>query len=55
MQHGQSDETILPLTERYGDQLQIVGVDVTQQQGQAFLQSALQKFDLEQAGIPFLI
>lgn len=47
--------TLLPMMEKYGDQLQIVGIDVSQQQGQAFFMSAMQKFNLEAAGVPFLV
>jgi len=48
-------ETLLPLTEEYGDQLQILGVDVTQSQGQTLYLSTLRKFNLEQGGVPFLV
>jgi uncharacterized membrane protein len=47
--------TILPMIEKYGDQLQIIGIDVTQQEGQVFFMSAMQKFNLESAGVPFLV
>jgi uncharacterized membrane protein/thiol-disulfide isomerase/thioredoxin len=47
--------TILPLIEKYGNQLQIIAVDVTQQQGDALFLSAIQKFSLERAGVPFLV
>jgi uncharacterized membrane protein/glutaredoxin len=43
------------MLEQYGDRLQIVAMDVTQQQGQAFFQAAMQKFNLEQAGVPLLV
>ena len=49
------NETILPLMEKYGDQLQIIGLDVTQSYEQTLYLSALQKFDLEQGGVPFLV
>jgi uncharacterized membrane protein/thiol-disulfide isomerase/thioredoxin len=49
------NETLLPMIEQYGDQLQIVGMDVTQPQGQAFFMDAMQKFKLESAGVPFLV
>jgi thiol-disulfide isomerase/thioredoxin len=29
------NQTILPMTKEYGDQLQVIGIDVTQQDGQA--------------------
>lgn len=47
--------TLQPMIRKYGDQLQIIGVDVTQQQGQALFMSAMQKFNLEHAGVPFLV
>lgn len=47
--------TLIPMIEKYGDQLQIIALDVTGQQGQAFFHSAMQKFNLEQAGVPFLV
>ncbi len=41
------NETILPMIEKYGDQLQIIAIDVTQQQGQTLFLSAIQKFNLD--------
>jgi uncharacterized membrane protein/thiol-disulfide isomerase/thioredoxin len=49
------NNTLLPMVEKYGNQLQIVGIDVTQQQGQILFHSAMQKFALEEAGVPFLV
>ena len=49
------NETILPMMDQYGDQLQIIGIDVSQQQGQIFFMSAMKKFNLESAGVPFLV
>lgn len=49
------NNTLLPMLEQYGDQLQIAGIDVSQQQGQAFFMSAMQKFNLDSAGVPFLV
>lgn len=49
------NNVLLPLVVKYGDQLQIIGIDVTQQQGQVFFMSAMQKFNLESAGVPFLV
>lgn len=48
-------QTILPMMEEYGGQLQVIGIDVTQQDGQALFRSAMQMFNLEQAGVPFLV
>lgn len=47
--------TLLPMLEQYGDRLQIIGLDVSQQQGQAFFLAAIQKFNLDEAGVPFLV
>ncbi len=48
-------EALTPLFRKYGEQLQIVGVDVTEQQGQVLFMAALQKFGLETGGVPFLV
>jgi uncharacterized membrane protein/thiol-disulfide isomerase/thioredoxin len=44
-----------PLIEKYGEQLLIVGVDVTTTGGQELFTKALQYFDLESGGVPFLV
>ncbi|MBE0671609.1 MAG: vitamin K epoxide reductase [Anaerolineales bacterium] len=49
------EQTILPMMEEYGTQLQVIGIDVTTQEGRALFLSALQTFNLEQAGVPFLV
>lgn len=49
------NNTLLPMLDQYGGQLQIAGIDVSQQQGQAFFKSAMQKFNLDSAGVPFLV
>ena len=41
--------------EQYGSQFEIIGVDVTQPQGQVFFEAAYKMFDLESAGVPFLV
>jgi uncharacterized membrane protein len=43
------------MTEKYGEQLQIIGLDVSQAYGQTLFLAALQKFGLEQGGVPFLV
>ena len=48
-------EVLPPLFEQYGEQLTIVGVDITQPDGQVLFMSALQHFDLETGGVPFLV
>ncbi len=48
-------ETLPPLMEKYGDQLQIIGVDVTQPKGQTLFLAALQEFGVKEGGVPFLV
>jgi uncharacterized membrane protein len=43
------------LFEQYGEQLYIVGVDVTQPGGQNLFLAVLQYFNLESGGVPFLV
>lgn len=49
------EETLPLLREQYGEQLEIIGVDISMPQGQAYFLSALEMFDLESAGVPFLV
>jgi uncharacterized membrane protein len=49
------NEVLPTIFEQYGPQLQMIGIDVTQPDGQALFVSTLQMFSLEQAGIPFLV
>ena len=49
------NETILPMIAEYGDQLQVIGVDVTQPEGQQLFLVALEKFGVERGGVPFLV
>jgi uncharacterized membrane protein/thiol-disulfide isomerase/thioredoxin len=53
--HYVIDEVFPPLFEKYGNQLQIAGVDVTQPDGQALFLEALNKFGVERGGVPFLV
>jgi len=48
-------EVLPPLFERYGDQLYIVSVNMTQPDGYALFLAALQYFNLESYGVPFLV
>jgi uncharacterized membrane protein len=48
-------ETLPPLVQKYRDQLQIVGVDVTQLEGRTLFLAALQRFGVEAGGVPFLV
>jgi uncharacterized membrane protein len=48
-------EELPPLFEQYGEQLYIVGVDVSEPGGQELFRSVLQYFNLESGGVPFLV
>jgi uncharacterized membrane protein len=48
-------QTLPPLMEKYGNQLQIIGVDVSQPQGQTLFIAALEKFEIAEGGVPFLV
>ncbi len=49
------NETLPPLIQKYGKQLEIIGINVTEAQGQTLFLAALDQFKLEQAGVPFLV
>jgi uncharacterized membrane protein/thiol-disulfide isomerase/thioredoxin len=49
------NEILLPLVDKYGEQLQIIAIDVTQPEGQTHFLSATDQFDLQEAGVPFLV
>ncbi len=55
--HKVISEDLPPLLGKYGEQLQIVGVDTTQPGGHALYQSAIQRFGIpeERRGVPMLI
>jgi uncharacterized membrane protein len=55
--HQVITEDLPPLFEKYGEQLQIVGVDVATPGGQALYQAAIERFDIpsERHGVPTLI
>lgn len=48
-------ETLPPLVEKYGSQLFIVGVDVSQPGGQSLFLATLQHFNMQSGGVPFLV
>jgi len=48
-------EVLPPLFDQYGEQLYIVGVDVTQSGGQALFLAVLQHFNIERGGVPSLV
>ncbi|MBN2116182.1 MAG: hypothetical protein JW730_06415 [Anaerolineales bacterium] len=47
--------TLVPLIDKYGEQLQIIAVDVSQPGSQELFWAAAQMFGLEQVGVPFLV
>jgi uncharacterized membrane protein/thiol-disulfide isomerase/thioredoxin len=49
------NEVLPPLMEKYGDQLQIIGIDVIIPEGQELFRSAMQTFNLQSSGVPFLV
>jgi len=55
--HYVMNEVLPPLAEKYGAQLQIAAIDVTQASGQALYQSAVEKFGIteERQGVPALV
>jgi uncharacterized membrane protein/thiol-disulfide isomerase/thioredoxin len=55
--HQVITEDLPPLMEKYGDQLQIAGIDTTSAGGQALYEAAIQRFNIpsERLGVPTLI
>jgi uncharacterized membrane protein/thiol-disulfide isomerase/thioredoxin len=55
--HKVITEDLPPLFEKYGDQLTIIGIDVTTQNGQSLYQSAVSTFEIPESrlGVPCLI
>lgn len=55
--HTVITEVIPPLIEQYPNQLEIIGIDVTQEAGQVLYQSALVRFDVpdDRVGVPTLV
>lgn len=48
-------QVLPPLSEKYGNQLQIVGFDVTHPTGQAMMYAAMDRFGLQEPGVPLLV
>lgn len=48
-------EDLPPIIEQYEDQIQIIAINVTVEQGQAMFQAALQEFGMESGGVPMLV
>jgi uncharacterized membrane protein len=55
--HQVISEDLLPLLDKYGERLQIIGVDTSQPGGQALYQAAIQRYGIpeERRGVPTLI
>ena len=55
--HQVIDEVLPPLSEKYGDQLEIVGIDVSTEAGSALYESAINYFKIpdERLGMPTMI
>ena len=55
--HYVIEEVLPPLFQKYGDQLEIVGIDVTQPNGMTLYQNAIERFQIppERLGVPTLI
>lgn len=49
------NEVLPPLFTQYGNQLQMIGVDVTHPDGQTLFLTALQLLNVERASVPFLV
>ncbi len=49
------NQDLPPLFRKYGDQLEMVGIDVTRPEAQALYLAALQYFKLPVGGVPFLV
>lgn len=48
-------QVLPPLFEKYGNQLQVIGVDASSEKGYNILLSAVAYFKLERGGVPFLL
>ncbi len=53
--HKVLTEDLPPLMEQYGNQLQIIAINVTVEEGEALFRAALEKFGLLQSGVPMLV
>ncbi len=55
--HKVIQETLLPMIDKYGDQLQILGIDVTQNTGAKLYQDAVKYYNIpaDRRGVPTLI
>lgn len=55
--HYVISEVLPPLFDQYGDQLQMIGIDISQPQGQALYQAAIEEFNIseQRRGVPALL
>jgi uncharacterized membrane protein len=55
--HKVINELILPMIEQYGDTLQIMGVDTTQEEGAALYQAAIERYQIPspRRGVPTMV
>ena len=55
--HQVINELILPMLDQYGDQLQVVGIDISQAAGSQLYQTTIQQYDVpdERQGVPTLV
>ncbi len=53
--HQVINEDLPPLFEQYGEQLQVIYIDVTRPDGQAVYLEAIEQFDVSRQGVPMLI
>ncbi len=55
--HSVINEVLVPMTQEYGDTLQVLGIDTSQPQGSEFYQAAIEHFEIppERRGVPTLI
>jgi uncharacterized membrane protein/thiol-disulfide isomerase/thioredoxin len=55
--HEVINKLIIPMVNEYGDQLQVLGVDVTTEAGQAMYQTAIEHYQItpERMGVPTLV
>ena len=55
--HKVITEILVPMVDEYGDQLQIIGIDITQAEGGALYQTAIEHYQIpsERRGVPTLI
>lgn len=55
--HAVINDVLTPMVDRYGDQLQIIGIDISQEGGQQLYQAAIEHYQIppERRGVPTLI